>query len=73
MTDNTGISYGKSDYSGLVGPCVAKEFISNGISVMKNVLVTELSYACFTETITQQVVNIDSEPCTVTTRIESLC
>ena len=73
MSDNTGISYGKSDYSGISGPCIAKEFISNGISVMKNILVTEQSYACFTETFTQAVVNFNSEPCLVTTRVESLC
>jgi len=69
----TGIALGKSDYSGKVGICIAKEFISNGIAVMKNILVEEQNTACFTESITQAVVNFFSEPCTVTTRVEGTC
>ena len=67
------MSNGRSEYSGKIGDCIAKEFVVNGLSVSHLILVEEQNTACFTEALTTAVVNFFSEPCTVTTRIEGTC
>ena len=71
---STGISTGKSDYSGRdCDDLVAIEIISNGIAVIKYVCLDEVLIACFTESIEQYLSNFDGDPAIITVREESTC